>query len=126
MREVQADRTVLDAAVLERLVRIGGQDLLIRMIDLYLEHAPARMDAIRRAAGGRDWAGLYQAAHSLKATAGNVGARALQEKVGRLEHRATDSDAAAVGAMLGDVEELFEEARTELVAERDRRQGGSP
>lgn len=125
MTAVEAGGGTLHAGVLERLVRVGGQDLLIRMIELYLEHAPGRMDAIRRAVESGDGAALYQAAHSLKGTAGNLGAIGLQEKVERLERAATDADTAAARSLLGAVEELFEEARVELVAERDRRQGGS-
>jgi hypothetical protein len=37
----------LDKAALERLRRIGGQEFLVEMIDLFLDHGPQRLDGIR-------------------------------------------------------------------------------
>lgn len=79
---------VLDGAAVERLRRMGGGRLLRGMIELFLQHGPARVAAIRAAAETGDAAAMEFAAHTLKSSAGNLGAFALQASAERLEQEA--------------------------------------
>jgi HPt (histidine-containing phosphotransfer) domain-containing protein len=112
---------VLDPAALERLVRLGGQDFLIEMIQLFLENAPERLRAARRSVDDGDPDGVYLAAHSLKSTAGNLGARGMQEVAERLEERARDGDLETVAPLVQEAERAYEPLREKLEAELKRR-----
>lgn len=92
------DQPVLDAAAQDRLRRIGGGKLLAQMIDLFLKHGPERIGAIRSAAAAGDAAALERAAHTLKSSAGNLGAGALQDAAARAEEQAASGhiDAALI------------------------------
>lgn len=114
---------VLDEAALDRLTRIGGQAFLLEMIDLFLEHAPQRLATARQAFGERDFPIVYRAAHSLKSTAGNLGARELQRTAERVEDRAAAEDGAALKTLLDELDEGYERVRVRLEDERARRTG---
>jgi HPt (histidine-containing phosphotransfer) domain-containing protein len=113
----------LDRGALDRLIRIGGQEFLVEMIDLFLEHAPERLDAARSALDQGDFPAVYRAAHSLKSTAGNLGARNVQGVAERIETSARAEDAASIGPLLEELARHYRDARVELEAERGRRKG---
>jgi two-component system, sensor histidine kinase and response regulator len=115
--------TVLDPGAIERLDRIGGREFILEMIDLFLEHSPQRLSAGRAAFEGDDMAGVYRAAHSLKSTSANLGARALQSTAEQAESRAAAEDREALAPLLDDMERHFQRVRLELIAERGRREG---
>jgi HPt (histidine-containing phosphotransfer) domain-containing protein len=52
----------------------GEPDLIVELIDLYVEDAPRRMAAIRDSLAGRDWLSVKREAHSLRGSSGNLGA----------------------------------------------------
>jgi HPt (histidine-containing phosphotransfer) domain-containing protein len=114
---------VVQEAALERLVRIGGQTFLIEMIDLFLEHAPQRMRSARTAFAEGDHRSLYRSANSLKSTAGNLGARALQHVAERLEAKAVERDMETIPPLLDEMARRYEDVRDRLEAERRRRSG---
>lgn len=116
-------REVIDDAALERLLRIGGQEFLIEMIDLFLQHAPERIRAAREALAGGDHKALYRAAHSLKSTAGNLGARGLQRVAERVESKAAEMDVETIPPLLEEMARRYEDVRDRLEAERRRRSG---
>jgi HPt (histidine-containing phosphotransfer) domain-containing protein len=118
-----ADGVVLEQAALDRLLRIGGQGFLVEMITLFLEHAPARVAAAREGLAGGDLQVVYRSAHSLKSTAGNLGARALQAAAEQLESRAAAKDMAAIPPLLDEMARRYDEVRDRLESERDRRVG---
>ena len=114
---------VLDSAAITRLDRIGGSEFVVEMIELFLENAPQRLQTAREAYDSGDTPTLHRAVHSLKSTAANLGARALQATAEAAEARANDEDMDAIPPLLDDLDREYEEARTELEAERDRRKG---
>ncbi|MGE0679975.1 MAG: response regulator [Candidatus Binatia bacterium] len=70
-------------AVLERVE--GDVELLREVVGLFFEEAPELLSAIREAIARRDSMKLEYAAHSLKGTVSNFGARAAREAALRLE-----------------------------------------
>lgn len=102
---------ILEVAALERLERLGGTELVTRMIGLFLENAPARVDAAVSAARDGDAAGVERAAHSLRSSAANVGAAHLQ-------HRADAIEAALVAGEEIDLREAAAGLRSALEAVR--------
>lgn len=95
----------LDPAGFERLRRIGGAALVEAMAAAFLENAPGRVAAVVAAHAAGDREGIARAAHSLKSTAGNLGATAVQRAAERLER-----DASTVVAP--ELELLVQELRT--------------
>lgn len=114
---------VMDPAALERLNRIGGQEFLVEMVELFLEHAPQRLTTANEAFAAGDLATVYRSAHSLKSTAANVGAARLQAMAAALEERAAAADVVAAGPMLEELNRRYDRVRPELEKERDRRKG---
>lgn len=112
---------VLDDEAIRRLLRIGGADLLQRLAAVYLEQGPARLQALADGVDAGDADAVRRAAHTLKSTAGNVGARRLQQSAERAEELAAAGriDAALAQAILREYEEsaaalrrAVEESRT--------------
>lgn len=72
----------LNGATLQRLHELGGTAFVIEMIDLFFSHVP---EQLARACGADDLAVVEQAAHSLKSSAGGIGAEALHKLAARIE-----------------------------------------
>lgn len=91
---VGAGETIIDefdGAALERLIRFGGFKLLTAMVDMFRIHSPQRLEAARVAVERGDADGAKLAFHSLKSSAGQLGAVHLArlcndaEELARLE-----------------------------------------
>lgn len=119
---IDSSHQVLDHAALDRLDRIGGQEFVIEMIDLFLDHSPQRLAAARAAFAAGDYPTLYRSAHSLKSTAANLGALALQSVAERVEALAAAEDSGGVAALVDELDWSFEQVRKRLDGERKRRQ----
>lgn len=117
------ERKVLDGAAITRLDRIGGSEFVVEMIELFLENAPQRLESAREAFESGDIPTLHRSVHSLKSTAANLGAQLLRATAEAAEARAHEEDMDAIAALLDDLEREYADAREELEAERDRRQG---
>jgi HPt (histidine-containing phosphotransfer) domain-containing protein len=88
MSDGRAEDRPLDPEALTRLRRIGGDTLVDRMIEIFLENAPARVATVVAAAARGDAGGVEQAAHSLKSRAANIGALRLYALSERAETNA--------------------------------------
>ncbi|MCB9730746.1 MAG: Hpt domain-containing protein [Deltaproteobacteria bacterium] len=75
----------IDPRAIARLRRIGGDELLRRIVDLYLGESGARVDATTEASAAADLDAVEAAAHSLKSMAGNVGATQVLELAADIE-----------------------------------------
>jgi HPt (histidine-containing phosphotransfer) domain-containing protein len=87
----------IDRAFIEQFRELdpdGGMALAARILGVYAESSGATFAEIERAATAGDAEGLRRAAHSLKSSAGNVGARRL-------------------AALLKDMESLGKDGRTD-------------
>jgi HPt (histidine-containing phosphotransfer) domain-containing protein len=113
------DETVL--AALEEVQSEGEPDLIVELIDLYLNDAPQRVEAIRAAAAKLDGALLKHAAHTLKGSSGSIGVLQVAKICKILERPDCVSSAAKVEVLLQLLEREFAGAREALLAERQRR-----
>lgn len=80
---------VLDGEALARVRRVGQDALLRRMIEMFLEHAPGRLDTALQDAVP---AAVMKAAHSLKSSAGNLGLERVTRLAAAIEVRAAADD----------------------------------
>ncbi len=98
----------LDPAVLDNLRQLskGSDEFLREVTTLYLADSPLRLEAIRKAVQANDSAALAAAAHALKGSSGNVGAKGVQELAARIERIAR---AGKIDGALTVVDELTRE-----------------
>jgi len=103
-------------------VQIEGEpDLIVELIDLYLDDAPRRIASLQEAVAKADEKGFRRAAHTLKGSSANLGAGRLAELCEQIE-RAEDDDAVQeVRVLLQSMEREFEHVRRAFSAERLRR-----
>ncbi len=105
----------LDREYLARFT-LGNRELEREVLGLFAEHAPAYADRLATAATEMDW---REAAHTLKGSAGAVGAvhvAKLAEAVERLQPLPVDAERAALLAPLVDA---IETARATIAALSD-------
>jgi HPt (histidine-containing phosphotransfer) domain-containing protein len=101
------DLPVLDPAVvsgLRQLTLPGEPDVLIQVFNLFLDEVPRRIDRLRNASAAGNIEEVHRVLHSLKGSAGNVGARRFYEVCRQLDASGTPGglpDAAALMAALG-------------------------
>ncbi len=91
----------------------GDRELLLELIGVFLEDAPQRIQAVRRALADRDADAVYRAAHALKGSAGNFGAPEVVSRANRLEALARENNLDVAAIEL----ELLETDMNQLVAE---------
>ncbi|MBL8793967.1 MAG: response regulator [Planctomycetia bacterium] len=86
---------VLDPAVVDSLLKMqdaGAPNFLRELLDLFRSDAPPLVEAIGRGLAANDAVQVRAAAHSLKGTAGNLGARRLAELCADLEKKGRDAN----------------------------------
>jgi len=120
----EGDDHLVDPAAIERLREWGGDTLLHRMIELFLELGPGRTRDIRLGLESGALEKVERAAHSLKSSAGNLGAHELRATAHRLEAEAAGGE--GPDALQQTSERLFEAyERTVEVLRRLRSEGPS-
>ena len=83
-------------AALARLHRLGGEALVSRLVELFAENTPRRLQTVAEGCRNGDLNEARRALHSLRSTAGNLGAEELATAAGALELLAERGAAAAV------------------------------
>lgn len=105
----------IDRAALERLSEWGGDKLLRQMLRLFLENAPERLQQIEQGlAPGGELEEAHRGAHSLKSSAGNVGAMTLSEDAAALEAATKDADMASSQELFTRLRASYAAAEAEL------------
>ena len=87
-------RASLDAAALEQLRELGGDDFVVEVIDTFLVDAPDLLSTIRRSLEHGDANELRRAAHTLKSNGATFGADDFAALCRELEERAKNGDVA--------------------------------
>jgi HPt (histidine-containing phosphotransfer) domain-containing protein len=80
----------LDERVLNQIRALQGpgeSGLLKKVADLYLSNTPSLLERLRDAVAANDPEAMYKAAHALKSSSANLGARSLAEVAKDLELR---------------------------------------
>ena len=114
----------LDVEVLKALEKVktdDGSDLLVELIDLYLQDTPQRIMAIRSAAAEKNWVLLKRAAHTVKGSSGTLGLRQVAKVCQELEEASSPGSTEGVEVLVQLLEYKFLKARQALAAERQRR-----
>jgi HPt (histidine-containing phosphotransfer) domain-containing protein len=81
---------VVDYSVINELISDigeGGAEIIIDLIDVYLNHSPTIFAAIDKAFINNDLHTIHRSAHTLKSSSANLGALALSEISRQLEEQ---------------------------------------
>src|SRR5512141_119812 len=96
----------IDMLVLERLRKLGGEELLSKMISLFTSHAESGIQEAATALSSGDFDGVLRASHSLKSSAGNLGAQKVQDIADQIEQLA-EQRSGEIAALLIDLERAY-------------------
>ncbi len=95
----------------------GEADIVAEVIALFLQDAPARLAALREAVSRGDLVAAVRAAHTLKGSAGHLGAKTLTTLCARFEEKARAGapfdTAPAVGAIADELDRVCAALATE-------------
>ena len=114
---------VLDLEVLKAFEKVkseDGSDIVIELIDLYLQGTSERLSVISGAADQRDRDLLKRTVHTLKGSSSTLGLRQIAKTCEDLEE-ASSSPTDDVNALISLLKSRFLEAKPVLIAERNRR-----
>ena len=109
------DQTVI--AGLKELREPGQPDPLAELIELFLRDTRPRLRKMEAALAGKDVLALVAAAHSLKGSASNLGARRLASLCANLEREAKTQELSEAANILLDVKSEFQQVEQTLLAE---------
>lgn len=108
---------VLDPEVIEMLRDLGGEDepeLLAELVAVFLADAPQRLHDMQQGLAQGDFELLERAAHTLKSSAANLGARLLSEHARELEAAARARRGEGLTELASSCQHSFDEARQAL------------
>jgi HPt (histidine-containing phosphotransfer) domain-containing protein len=104
----------VDETALARLRKIGGDRFLAQMIDLFLDHGAKMVAAARQAQRGGDLTTVERSVHSLKSSAGNLGAETVHTLAVRIEQLARANQFDAVATAVEELDAAFAQTRDTL------------
>ena len=99
-----------DVDAITRVRRLGGDELLHRLIALYLENTRQRLGDLRTCVGTTDLPGIARAAHSIRGSAGNLGALAVMRTAAEVESAALAARAPDLPRLVAELEQALAEA----------------
>jgi two-component system, sensor histidine kinase and response regulator len=109
---------LIDAGVLRNIAALQRPALLNSMIELYLKHSPALIDAIEAAAARTQPEGLSQALHTFKSSTANLGGVRLAALTKECEILVRDAGMAKVAPFVQRIRRDYLEFCTALMRER--------
>jgi len=104
----------------------GRGDLVVEIIDLFMETTPQRLEQMREARLKGDTASLVSIAHSLKGAAVQLGAWGMAGLCQQIQSLGRTGSMADTGDLLYRLEAEFQGASRALRDERDRLSGAAP
>ena len=117
-------RAPVDLAMLasyEKIQLDGEPDLIVELIDLYLEDAPRRVAVMQESLAKRDWLSLKREAHNLRGSSGNLGALQMARICDEIEGIESGNLFASIAALLNCLRLELERVVHIFLAERQRR-----
>ncbi|MEW6321010.1 MAG: Hpt domain-containing protein [Acidobacteriota bacterium] len=112
MTEPALDPAVLDS--LRQLNQEGEPDVVTEVLILFRDDVPGRIAQLAAAAAARDETALHRTAHSLKGSAGNVGAHRLHALCRDLEAHAKAGRLDDAAGLVAAVEAEFRRVEAEI------------
>ena len=98
---------VLDESYLEKLRELGGQPFVNKLIRSFISHSPERVKEMLESGKMEQWNQVERAAHSLKSSAGILGATELQKLATDIEEQARNGDSESLPELLLKLQDQF-------------------
>ncbi|HPA45667.1 MAG TPA: Hpt domain-containing protein [bacterium] len=108
------NETCIDPTALERIRGIGGDDLLTKMIALFIQNVEKRLREASEGKAAGDSEAVGRAAHSIKSSSGNVGAVRLQRIAQEIERLAMEGNIRRATDRIAELEGAFSEVKAHL------------
>ncbi|MFY9343012.1 MAG: Hpt domain-containing protein [Planctomycetota bacterium] len=108
---------VLDMSVIEELLSFaddGDPELLLDLIQMFLDDGPSKVAAVTEGVASGDLEKAERAAHSLKGSSGNLGARLLQHACEAMQIAARQHELENSRRIAPDLSQRFAEAEVAL------------
>lgn len=103
--------------IIADLRELGGADepgLLAELIDLFLADAPERIREVESALAAGEIKRVERAAHTLKSSSANIGAKQLSSICKQIEELARNQQSTSIAPLLADTTRCFVEAEAAL------------
>ena len=107
----------IDRAAIESLRELGGSEMLSELAEMFFDDAQSGIDAIRGAVERGDAQTVERAAHTLKGSSGNMGAKRMAALCGELQDASASGDLTHAPELLEGLEAEFGRVRPALEAE---------
>ena len=108
---------VLDPAVLAALRQLnipGEPDVLTDVLKLFLEEVPPRMTRLRNAWSSGNIEEMQRAAHSLKGSAGNIGAQGMFDVCRQLDGLGRSGNLESASTLVDALDVEFDKVQAEI------------
>jgi PAS domain S-box-containing protein len=109
-----------DAAALDSLKELGGDDFLAEVIDAFLADAPTLLATLRRSLDEPNPEELRRAAHTLKSNGATLGAETFAELCRELEQQAKDGRLEGAGDLVDKIEQRYAQLEEALAGGRPK------
>ncbi len=114
----QEEQDPLDRAVVESLRELGGDEMLSELTEVFLEDTSSGLAALKEASETGDAEAIERVAHTLKGSAGNMGAKRMAAICSELQDAGESGDLSGASELLVGLKAEFERVRPALEAER--------
>jgi HPt (histidine-containing phosphotransfer) domain-containing protein len=101
---------------LQELVQETDFEFVVELIDIYLTETPTQIQIIAKSLDSQDYHALNIAAHTLKGSSLNLGAKTLGAACLKLEEIARSREPIPPGTNTKEIENEFDQAKTILLA----------
>jgi HPt (histidine-containing phosphotransfer) domain-containing protein len=108
---------VLDPAVIETLRQLtspGEPDVLDEVLKIFLQEAPLRIERLRTFLAAGNIQEVQRAAHSLKGSAGNIGASRLHELCRQVDEKGRAGELAGLTPLVDNLATEFGKVEVEI------------
>jgi CheY-like chemotaxis protein len=112
-----SDEPILINAPLDEMQQLSaesGAELVSQIINLYLQHSPELISQIEQAVSSNNNEGAFKAAHSLKSSSGNIGAKRMQSIAQRIEQLGRDENISEAGNVSTLLQSVFDTTKHAL------------
>ncbi|MFC1619709.1 Hpt domain-containing protein [Candidatus Neomarinimicrobiota bacterium] len=112
----------IDDKAIERLRKLGGDNFVVELIDTFLMHVSQKMEEALTGEREGNLEAVERAVHSIKSSAGNLGAQQLQDLSAQIEQLAEDKQSKPIPPLMRDLEAAF--ARIQPLLEEFKKGAG--
>jgi len=114
------ETSFIDLSMLRELREVGGQALVVRKIDAFLESSPPLAEQAREAAAQGDLGALAEAVRAMRSSAGSLGAFRLQHLAADIQRLCEAKDTQHLTFFMAEYEEEYSRVCDWLRREKER------